>query len=410
MLTRNLTPFLFGAKVCSRRPPVPEMTLIVRGTFRLVRGEPVVRRRRISIEQGPLTAEVFADDDEEQRGECVYGGDFADFKLHAEVLLQGKCHAPGGKPVTECPVLFRVGGWSKMLRVIGPRAWTDSVIGAAFSAPQPFTEMALTYANAFGGAGHEPNPVGKGYRTRELPTVELAGDVLRGRSDHPAPASFGPLSPAWPQRAGKVGKEYGETWRRERAPYWAEDFDWSYFSAAPDDQQLDGYLRGDEEVTLQNLHPTTAVWTTRLPGLRVRAFVNDDAGRFREVMMTLDTLFAEPDKGTVALTWRGVGAVREDDLVDVKTVLIASEKLTDERLPEAHYRAILEAFERDPVGLKDSAPAGPRGRRGALAEGAGRRGRCPPSPATRSSIPSRSCCARRWDRSPPPSRRGSARR
>jgi uncharacterized protein YjbI with pentapeptide repeats len=357
MLTKNLTPFLLGAKVCSRRPPAPEMTLIVRGTFLLVRDGPVTAVEGL-MEQGPLTAEVFSDDDEDRRGECLYGGDFADFKLRAEVLVKGTCHAPGKKPVTECPVLFRVGGWSKMLRVVGPRVWTDSVLGPAFSEPQPFTEMPISYANAFGGPGFAPNPVGKGYKTRELPTVEAAGAPIRTRSDHPAPAGFGPLSPTWPQRAGKLGKEYGERWRKERAPYQAEDFDWSFFNAAPPDQQMEGYLRGDEEVTLQNLHPAAPVFTTRLPGLRVRAFVKDAEGRFREVAMSLDTLLAEPDEGTLELTWRGVTPVKADDLADVATVLCASEKLESERLPEAHYRAALEAFERDPVGLEARLPPG----------------------------------------------------
>ena len=39
MLVKNLTPFAFGTKVCSRRPPQPEMALIVRGRFQLRNGE-----------------------------------------------------------------------------------------------------------------------------------------------------------------------------------------------------------------------------------------------------------------------------------------------------------------------------------------------------------------------------------
>src|SRR6185503_9109391 len=88
-----------------------------------------------------------------------------------------------------------------------------------------------------------------------------------------------------------------------------------------------------------------------LPGIRIRAFVRSAEPAPREVPMVLDTLFADLDWETVTLTWRGVTSVREDDLSDVKTVLIASEKLEDERLPEAHYRSILEAFERDPTGI-----------------------------------------------------------
>ena len=71
------------------------------------------------------------------------------------------------------------------------------------------------------------------------------------------------MNPAWPQRAPKVGKDYGARWRKERSPYYAEDFDWTYFNAAPADQRLPGYLRGDEPLVFQNLHPTAQVFEAR---------------------------------------------------------------------------------------------------------------------------------------------------
>lgn len=357
MIARNLTPFLFGTKRCSRNPPHPEMTVVVRGTFLIRPGEPLAAVED-PTQQTPLTAEIFHPEDEERRGECLYGGDFADTKLNAEVMLRGSCHAPGGQPVTECPVLFRVGAWSKTARVVGPRVWVDSVLGPAASSPLPFTTMPISYANAFGGPEYARNPVGKGYRTRELPTVERAGDALRAPTDELEPAAFGPINPAWPPRAARVGKAYGRKWLAERAPYYAEDFDWRYFSAAPADQQIEGYLRGDEELTFQNLHPTEQVLKARLPGLRVRVFITDVEGAFREVPMVLDTLHANTDQGRVLLIWRGVTAVREDDLTDVKAALVASEPLGGARLPDAHYRALLEAFVRDPAGLREALPPG----------------------------------------------------
>ncbi len=252
-----------------------------------------------------MTAETFRDEDMERRGECLYGGDFADFKLNAEVMLRGTCYAPGERPVTESPVKLSVGAWSKTLRVVGRRVWSDGFGGAAISEPIPFTKMPIDYASAFGGPGYAPNPVGKGLGTSELPTVELARELVRSRGDRPTPASFGPINPAWPQRAGKVGKEYGRAYLKKRAPFYAEDFDWTYFQSAPPDQQLPGYLRGDEEIVLHNLHPRAPVFSAQLPGLRIRVFVNDVNGRFREARMNLDTLFLDPDAETIFLTWRG---------------------------------------------------------------------------------------------------------
>lgn len=357
MLFDNLTPFLFGTKVTSRRPRRPEMTVVVRaryaispdGALRLPEGP-------FPLSQGYLSAEQFHEDDEDRTGECLYSGDFADYKLHAEVMLRGTCHTPRGEPMTECPVRFAVGAFSKTLRVVGPRVWVDSLAGAVPSEPARFTKMPLGYQNAFGGPGHAANPAGKGLGTRELPCIELPGQAIRSKSDRPAPAGFGPISPYWRARSEKLGKAYGPEYRKQRSPFYAEDFDWSYFQAAPADQQLEGPLRGDEEVVFQNLHPEAPVLTTRLPGVRARAFVNDVAGRFREVPLVLDTLFADLDESTLTLTWRGLTEVKEIDLSDVKTLLIASEPLGDAPEPGDHYRAILEDFERDPVNLRAAVP------------------------------------------------------
>src|SRR5690349_10086986 len=127
MRIENSTPFPFSFRVTSRRPPQPEMTAIVRGTFKIrdkaplaiPEGPPVI----LQIEQGPLTSDVFQKDDDEGLGACLYPSDFADFKPNAEVMLRGTCYTPNGIPLAECPVRFAVGGWSKILRVIGPQVW-----------------------------------------------------------------------------------------------------------------------------------------------------------------------------------------------------------------------------------------------------------------------------------------------
>jgi len=91
------------------------------------------------------------------------GGDFADFKLNAEVMLRGTCHTPGNKAVKECRIRFTVGAWSKILRIFGRRVWSDGFgRPPAMSEPLLFTEMPLGFANAFGGPGYAQNPSGKG--------------------------------------------------------------------------------------------------------------------------------------------------------------------------------------------------------------------------------------------------------
>lgn len=356
MNVKNLTRFPFGTKVTSRRPPQLEMTLVVRGAFVLAPGEPLVPAGEPGDlhAQGAMSSETYREEDAERAGEALTPDDFADFKLRADLLVRGTCHAPGGKAVTECPVAFSVGGFQKTLRVVGRRVWSDGMSGAAASAPLAFTKMPVDYAHAFGGPGFARNPSGKGLRD-ELPNVENPQRPVRGRGDRPEPAGFGPISSEWPSRKEKRGKEYGEKWKKTRAPFHAEDFDWSCFNAAPPDQQVD-YLRGDEEVRFHNLHPRAQVVAARLPGLRVRAFVKDTSREVREIVMRLDTLFADLDQERLFLTWRGLETVQTDDLVDVTTLLVADEPLADRPLPQAHYHALLEAFEKDPLGLEEHRP------------------------------------------------------
>jgi hypothetical protein len=238
--------------------------------------------------------------------------------------------------------------------VVGARTW--GVTGSP-SEPAAFSKMALTWANAFGGPGYAKNPVGKGVDGVDVPNVEYPQAPVRGRNDAHEPATFGPISPHWPARATMVGDDYGPKWRAQRSPFYAEDFDWRYFHCASADQRLRGYLHGDEEVTLQNLHPEAAVLSFRLPALRVRVFAKGTDGTFREVPMSLDTLFVDGDEGKVYLTWRGLDAVRQVDLSDVATMLVAAERLHEPPGGLDSYREQLEAFERDPVGLEGKLPS-----------------------------------------------------
>jgi uncharacterized protein YjbI with pentapeptide repeats len=352
MLKKVSPPFLCGTKVTSRAPGRLEMTVIVRAAFRLRPGEPVVPIES-PVEAGPLLGDTFSESDEERAGELLHASDFADFKLKADVLLRGSCWPGNGATARERLVRFSVGGWSKSLAVFGRRVWTER-IGDPISEPAPFTSMPITWANAFGGPEHPANPAGKGFKTPELPTIEDPRALVTSRRDAPAPACFGPVSPAWPARAGKVGKEYGKSWKKTRAPFYAEDFDWSYFNAAPPDQQLD-YLRGDEALSFEHLHPAAARFSARLPGLRPRALVRTADGAVREPILRLDTLLADLDAEKVCLTWRGLCPVAEDDLADVRTLWIGGETLA-EPLPRERCLADLESFERNPTAPEHTLP------------------------------------------------------
>lgn len=354
MRVDNSTPFLFGSRFTTWKRQHFEMTAIVRATFSLVAdGIVTVPEGHPLIVQGAMTGDVFRDEDDDFTGECLYPSDYADFKKNAEVMLRGTCYVPGQKPVPECPVHVSVGPWSKTLRVVGPRVFTGSIVGASSTNPIPFARMPLALTHAYGGPGYDANPVGKGYGSNELPNIEYPGEEIRSPRDQARPACFGPINPFWKSRNVKRGQESSA----KRDPFaYPEDFDISFFQAAPTDQQWPGYLAGDEEIVLHNLHPTIPVLRTRLPGLRVRVFVHHKKHGFREVPMVIDTLFIDAERETATLTYRGGTPVEEYDLSDVGSVLIASEKATDPPLAFDHYRAEHARNEADPYQIRQRVP------------------------------------------------------
>lgn len=355
MFHKNETALQYGRKLTSRNPPQAQMAVILKGTYRLVPGEPLALIEDM-IEAGFMNSDVVADSDLDRVGAISYPSDFADFKPNAEVMLRGAAYPPTGAD-TAVAVEFRVGTWSKQLLVVGPRVWKPGLLfGASVSDPLPFESLPLTWENAFGGPGVATNPVGLGADGTILPMVESPRALIKSQSDKPAPASFLPINPLWAPRAGKRGKNYGKKWRKTRAPFYSDDFDWSYFSAAPADQQLQGYLRGDESLLFQNLSRKHPTFEAQLPGVRVRHFVRYLSGEEREVPLVLDTLFADLEVGKLYLTWRGLVDVAERDFTDVTACLSASERLDEPPKPAAEYFAALAAHEEDPLGLKDSIP------------------------------------------------------
>lgn len=345
LLVARELPFLVASRPTSRRPPQAELSLLVRGTWALRPGEPL--RRLDDLEQGFLDSDRFADA-EERDGEVLQASDFADHKALADVLVRGVCHPPA--PTTACEVGVTVGAWSKRVRVVGDRRWERRDGAEVPSPPATFEAMALTWTRA----AHDPreNPVGVRTDAERLPNLEDPARPIRARGDA-RPRTLGPVSPSWPARAELLGKEYGAGWLRTRSPWYAEDFDWAYFQAAPADQRIPT-LRGDEAVVLEHLLPGAPRVETALPALRVRAFVKDRTGLVREVTMAIDTLFLaldDPDDARLVLSWRGLLPVGEDDLTDLRVVYVGVEPLESEPLPTATYVARLEAFERDPSGV-----------------------------------------------------------
>ena len=302
--------------------PGHSLTLIVKGTFDLS------PNKKASPSDEPLypTGDEFFPDDVDMIGAPRYESDFAYFKPVTDLLLAGHCHCPGENPVPACPVTFSVGSVSRTLNVFGDRFWKNMAGIRTINDPEPFTKMELRYENSFGGVGFKNNPTGKGAGAEEsekgtswpLPNIEDPKDLIDSTGKRPEPAGFGPIGRMWEQRYSKMGT-YSGSYLKDRWPWFAEDFDYAYFNAAPLGMQMEGYLRGDEPVSFENLHPNHPLYESRLPGIRVRCFVNRATGAegngedFREISMRLDTLWADMDAEKLVLVWRGVMEIATED-------------------------------------------------------------------------------------------------
>lgn len=310
-------------------PPRSSLITVVKGTFRLRHEEAAV----LAEEQLSPAGDQFESDDPARP--LRYPMDFAPFKPRADALLVGTCHAPGGTPVSMARVSFGVGERVKSLIVFGDRQWTR---GDVATEPVPFVSLPLSWERAFGGPDFAHNPFGRGVeraaggrpgQPQLLPNIESADRLLRSRTDAPQPAGFGPVPDSWPQRLRKWGT-FDDQYLETRWPAPPSNTDWSFFNAAPEDQQLATFLNGDEELFMEHLHPTIPQYRSRLPGLRVRCFLNERARaecRLREIPMRLDTSFVDMDSELLVLVWRGHLDVRSPKLIDVEHLFVMSEPL-----------------------------------------------------------------------------------
>lgn len=353
-------PFSIGFLPWRFAPAEDSLVLVVKGTYRLQHGgqaQPVEKPE-------PPTGDLHTGEDPFSSA-CRYASDIVPFKPRADAMLVGKVFTPEGRAIPQCSASFSVGKASLSLLVTGDRYWLDPAGGVA-SEPRPFTEMGLGYERSFGGAGFAANPAGKGVIDpsareaveRPLPNIEDPRELVKRPGDRPAPAGFGPLSPFWAHRASKwpaVGDDWAERW-----PWPSGQIDYGYFNAAQPPLQIEGYLKGDEIIVCENLHPSRRRYECKLPGVRPRCFAIDAAGdgeRFREVGLRLDTLWVDMESETLVLGWRGSVPVASDDFEGVTHVYVAEEALDEPRMPAEQHRRVFEIARMEGEATKE--PAAP---------------------------------------------------
>ena len=262
-------------------------------------------------------------------------------KPFGEFLAAGCCHAPKGHSSQPVSAHISIGSLSKRLAVFGRRR---ASIAGGITAPEPFVSIPLTLAHAFGGAGHEYNPDGKGLPDEqgdiELPNIELPDHLMMSRADRPPVAGFGPLPAVWPHRAQHLGKQ-DQHWRDTRWPHLPEDTDARYFMAAPPDQQLQAFWSGGEPITVRNMHPEFPELVGQVPRSRARFFVHqsdsDGEAHFRELYVHADTVWLLPGQQIGIMIYRGSIGVSDPDGRDINAFYAAFENPDEPQQPVEHY-------------------------------------------------------------------------
>ena len=263
-------------------------------------------------------------------------------KLTPEFLVHGHAY-PQPSEAAGCAVRVRVGHVEKTLLAFGERWWDGDRPRAVAAAPE---RIALGWHNAYGGADYALNPLGKGRQAvngvRMLPNIELPGSRMLSPQSEVVPAGYGPLETLHPQRLAYRGT-YDADYLKAHAPGFPPDLDWKHFNMAPSDQWFDAPLRGDEPFALDNLHPVQRRIEGRLPGLRVRTFVNYADGaatKLREVPMRLTTAWFFPHAERMVLVFHGMAECAEDDGADILQLLGAVERIGEPKT-DAHYVDVL---------------------------------------------------------------------
>jgi hypothetical protein len=142
------------------------------------------------------------------------GSDFWVCKTATDVVIRGSAHPPGGRPQPSVEVVARIGRYAKRIAVFGRRDIGTTPEGRIrIGKPEAFSDMPLSYANAYGGldprvpipeadreqymslaklgmafdhpGGYPRNLMGKGYlvfpepiKGMEMPNLEDPEDLL----------------------------------------------------------------------------------------------------------------------------------------------------------------------------------------------------------------------------------------
>jgi uncharacterized protein YjbI with pentapeptide repeats len=278
-------------------------TVILKARFRMKSGA----RASIAEPQGICLRDLHRDGDPLRS--ITAATDLVPYRSHCDVWLVGHAYAPPGRPQPVMPCRLAV--YQGQSAVVDKTIHVYGTRGPSESTQVPFQKMALTFERAYGGPGVLGNPVGTGAKSGSTPPNLVMPD------DPTAVACFAPLATMWRNTAFQLSDEIRR--KLHRPPFdLPGDLDWNYFQAAPSDQRAP-FLRGDEWLVLDGMHPALPRMQTQLPLVRGRANAwahdakSNDPGYPLPLMA--DTLAIDTDEQTFTVTWRGSFPLRSADAI-----------------------------------------------------------------------------------------------
>jgi hypothetical protein len=357
MRINNETPFSVATMLWEDLDGQMKLTVIVKATFAIERGEVAVADEQLPIF---TTDEHYGDD---LTASVRFESDLAPFKPRADVVLVGRAYAPRREPVKGLDVTLRVGTLEKTIRVFGNRKWwfpTKTTLVPIISSAEPFPAMSIIYERAYGGIDKvsamfcRENLMGMGFigsRSIEaidgkpLPNLEDPRNLISSWDSRPTPVGFGFYGRGWMPRLRYAGT-YDEEYQKERAPALPTDFSYAIFNGAHPELQLRGYLCGDEDVELTNLSRKPHLHF-RLPGLIPKITVakwtvspdewmGQNSNEDQEITLdqvptteesirpVLDTLVLVPEEEIFYEVFRGVCRLTSLNIPEVATIKIST--------------------------------------------------------------------------------------
>jgi hypothetical protein len=368
----NETPFAFAALRTQPLPPAHALTVILKATFALKGDKWEVAEKQRELEPDkPYMDEIGRS--------LAWASDLAPIKPCADFYVLGTFYQPGGVAAPEGRGAIQFGALRKELLFLGPGHAAQAADGAWIrSARAPMVSVPLRWEFSYGGLSDPRNPMGRGVdriplengREQKGQSQQIEPVVVQlpqiepiNGNGEPRPVNFAPLPPGFALRRGRLGTR-DRHWAVFRAPLPPKDYDPRYHNAAPDDQQIADFARGDEDVVLTNLHPRMPQVATTLPGLRPRVgLLRRGLGGVlpEELRMRLDTVVALPDEDQFVLIWRGVVPLsKQTEEGEIEWLQARMENLADSQpfdsLALAMFQAWQASQEKPPPPPKEALP------------------------------------------------------